>query len=83
MNTHAIGYVHAPQAALTIEQFCDAHHISRTHLHNMTKAGKGPRVMRLGRRVLISAEAAAEWRRSLEQETATAEAKTTGKLGAA
>lgn len=70
MNTHAIGYGYTPQAALTIAQFCDAHHISRTHLHNMCKAGKGPRIFRLGRRVLISAEAAADWRRQLEQETA-------------
>ena len=70
MNQHAIGYGYAtqsPQAALTIAQFCDAHHISRTHLHNMCKVGKGPRMMKLGRRVLISAEAAADWRRRLQQ----------------
>ena len=41
----------------------------RDSLHNMCKVGKGPRMMKLGRRVLISAEAAAEWRRQLEAET--------------
>lgn len=69
MNEHAIGYGYT-SAAYTIAQFCDAHHISRTHLHNMCRAGKGPRMMKLGRRVLISSEAAADWRRQLERETA-------------
>lgn len=70
MNTQAIGYGYAPQqSAFSIAQFCEAHHISRTHLHNMQKAGKGPRLMRLGRRVLISAEAAADWRRQIEADT--------------
>lgn len=74
MNKDAIGHGYTPASAYSIAQFCDAHHISRTHLHNMCKAGKGPRMMKLGRRVLISAEAAADWRRQLEQETATAAA---------
>lgn len=70
MNTQAIGHGYTPQqSAFSIAQFCEAHHISRTHLHNMQKAGKGPRLMRLGRRVLISAEAAADWRRQLEVDT--------------
>jgi hypothetical protein len=74
MNKDAIGYGFTPQSAYSIAQFCDAHHISRTHLHNMCKVGRGPRMMKLGRRVLISAEAAADWRRQLEQETAAAAA---------
>lgn len=53
----------------TIPQFCDAHNISRTHLYELIKAGKGPRLMKLGRRVLISAEAASEWRHRIEAET--------------
>lgn len=72
MNTHAIGLGYVPQSAYSIAQFCDAHHISRTHLHNMCKAGRGPRMMKLGRRVLISAEAAADWRRQIEAETTKA-----------
>jgi hypothetical protein len=72
MNKFAIGHGYTPTStpsAFTIAQFCDAHHISRTHLHNMCKVGKGPRMMKLGRRVLISAEAAADWRRQLEAES--------------
>lgn len=72
MNKHSIGhgYTPAPRAAYTIAQFCDEHCISRTHLHHLTKAGKGPRLMKLGRRILISAEAAADWRREVESATA-------------
>jgi hypothetical protein len=58
----------APTMARTIREFCAGHRISRTHFHNLRKAGKGPRVMRLGRRVLITPEAEADWHAQLEQE---------------
>lgn len=67
MNKHAIGRGYLPQSAFTIAEFCDAHRISRTHLHNLMKAGKGPRVMKVGRRVLISPEAGADWRKAMEE----------------
>lgn len=54
-----------PQA-YTIEAFCEAHGFSRAHYFNQAKEGRGPRVMRVGSRVLISKEAAAEWRRERE-----------------
>lgn len=77
MNNHAIGYGYVSRAAeaedrhpaFTIAEFCTAHRISRTHLHNLMRTGRGPRVMKLGRRVLIAAEAAADWRRQLEAES--------------
>lgn len=69
MDKFAPGHGYLPQAAYTIAEFCDAHRISRTHLHNLTKAGQGPRLMKVGRRVLISPEAAADWRRQLEEST--------------
>lgn len=53
----------------TILGFCEAHKISRTHLHEISRAGRGPKVMKVGRRVLISAEAAADWRKQMEQAT--------------
>jgi hypothetical protein len=56
-------------AAYSIDQFCIAHgNICRASYYNMKKAGKGPREMRVGSRVLISQEAAAEWRRAREAE---------------
>ena len=55
----------------TIAEFCADHRMSRTTLHYLEKAGKAPRMMTVGRRVYITAEAAAEWRRRMEEETAT------------
>jgi predicted DNA-binding transcriptional regulator AlpA len=52
--------------AYTIDEFCRSHGFSRAHYFNMQKDGQGPRVMRLGSRVLISREAAADWRVSRE-----------------
>lgn len=53
-------------AVYTVASFCATHHISRTHLHTLEKGGNGPRRMKVGSRVLISAEAAAEWRKAME-----------------
>lgn len=55
--------------ASTVPQFCDQHHISKVHFYNLVKQGKGPRLMKLGRRTLISSEAAADWRARMEAET--------------
>ncbi len=52
--------------AFTIDEFCRAHGFSRAHYFNLQKLGMGPRVMRVGSRVLVSREAAAEWRRARE-----------------
>jgi hypothetical protein len=60
-------------AAYTIPEFCVSHRISRTALYGLWTAGKGPRRIQVGTgrssKVLISAEAAADWRR--EREAAT------------
>lgn len=53
----------------TIPQFCDSHNLSRTHFYALLKEGKGPRLMKVGRRSLISAESAAAWRKRMEDET--------------
>jgi hypothetical protein len=55
--------------ALTIPQFCKSHNISEAFYYELQKQGRGPRTMRVGRRRLISLEAAKEWR---EQNTAAA-----------
>lgn len=59
----------APQEGplvFTVNSFCEAHCISRTHLYALEKAGCGPRRMKVGRRVLITAEAARAWRAQME-----------------
>jgi predicted DNA-binding transcriptional regulator AlpA len=48
--------------ALSVEQFCRAHSISIGFFYELLKRGKGPRLMKLGTRTLISFEEAARWR---------------------
>ena len=55
-----------PRAAFTVAEFCEAHRISQAKYYEMKKEGWGPVEMEVGRRRLISYEAAAEWRRERE-----------------
>ncbi|NEX63460.1 hypothetical protein [Noviherbaspirillum galbum] len=58
------------KASFTIAQFCAEHgNISKSFFHKLVNDGKGPRIMKIGRRTLISAEAAAEWRSEMEKQT--------------
>lgn len=55
------------RGAYTIPEFCEAHRISQSMYFKLRNAGLGPRVMRAGRRVTISMEAATAWRRAREK----------------
>ena len=68
MTPHSITLGQRP--ASTIDQFCQDHSIGRTLLYQLIKDGKGPRLIKAGRRTLISAEAAADWRARMEEEAA-------------
>ena len=48
-----------------VNAFCDAHSISRALFYQLLKDGKAPCIIKLGRRTLISVEAASEWRERL------------------
>ena len=39
--------------AQTVEEFCQAHRISRGTFYNLLKDGRGPRVMKVGARTLV------------------------------
>ena len=54
----------------TREEFCEAHRISEPMYFKLRRAGLGPREMRGMRKILISCEAAAEWRRAREKSAA-------------
>lgn len=71
-NGNAPGISGSPShcSAYSIDAFCKAHDISRAFFYELGDAGLGPRLMKLGRRVLISQEAAADWRRETEERTA-------------
>jgi len=58
--------------AFTIAEFCRAHRMSQTHYFALKKDGLGPDEMEVGRRRIISFEAAARWRAA--REAAAAEA---------
>lgn len=54
------------KSAVGIEEFCRAHSISKSFYYLLKQEGRQPCEMRVGNRVLISNEAAAEWRRKCE-----------------
>jgi hypothetical protein len=49
----------------TVQQFCADHQISKSKLYELFGTGDGPAAVRVGRRVLITAEAAKAWRQKL------------------
>ena len=58
----------------SVAEFCREHGISRGLFYNMLREGRGPRVIKAGRRTLISREAAEDWRRRMEGAAQTGEA---------
>jgi hypothetical protein len=59
--------------AFSINEFCRRHMMSRGTYNRLRDQGRGPREIKLVERVLISREAAADWRKQLEVATATAQ----------
>jgi predicted DNA-binding transcriptional regulator AlpA len=57
--------------AYSVREFCQAHGISRALFYKLEAAGRGPRVMKIGRRTLISKVAAEEWRSHIETDRLT------------
>ena len=49
-----------------IPSFCKAYGIGRSTLYRLWNEDNGPAVMRVGRRRIISREAADEWRKRVE-----------------
>lgn len=57
-----------PPLAMTIAEFCKAFRISEGFFYKLRREGRGPREMRMGRRTLISMDAADEWRITWEEQ---------------
>lgn len=57
------------RAAYSIGDFCAAHGFTKPTLYKIMRAGDGLRIMRVGRRVPISHEAAADWRNEIEMKS--------------
>jgi len=59
--------------AYSVAEFCRQHGISRGLFYNLLREGHGPRVIKAGRRTLISSKAAEEWRQRMETPSKTGE----------
>lgn len=58
------------KTCFTVYEFCHEHGgISKVFFYKLLKLGKGPRLMKVGRRTLITAEAAADWRKQMEMDS--------------
>jgi len=61
-------------AAFTINEFCQRFRVSRSALYALWRAGRGPKIFRIGRSARISTDAAKEW--VAEREAATVQTVT-------
>jgi hypothetical protein len=66
------------RGAYTIPEFCNRYRISTAFFFKLQAQGKGPRMMEVGRRKLVSRQADADWCREREE----AAAQTAGAEGA-
>lgn len=58
----------ATKAAYTVKEFCEAHGVSQTTFYEAQREGWAPRIMRIGAKgIRISVEAAADWRKQMEE----------------
>ena len=60
-----ISHVSQEILAYSILQFCEAHNLSRATFYNLLRDKKAPAIMKVGRRTLITAEAAKAWREKM------------------
>lgn len=64
---HTCAAVQVGPAVYSVKTFCDAHDITKVTFYKLLKDGTAPRIMKVGARTLISLEAAADWRRQMEE----------------
>lgn len=58
--------MHIDNQTQSIKEFCKANGISESFFYKLRKQGRAPRTLSVGRRTLITAEAAEEWRKLME-----------------
>ena len=56
--------------ALSIKEFCRRYGISDSFFYKLQREGKGPRTIKIAGRKMITKEAAADWQRAREAESA-------------
>ena len=55
------------QKAYTVAEFLDVYRISRSTFYRLLQSGDAPAVMRVGRKLLISVDAAENWAKARVQ----------------
>jgi predicted DNA-binding transcriptional regulator AlpA len=87
LQAHAVnGKGERSQPSLqSVPAFCADNGVSRSLFYRLVKDGRGPRLTKISRRTLISAESAADWRARMERETVISggEVRPTTREGAA
>ena len=53
-----------PRMGLSIAEFCGTFGVSQSHYRNLRRQKRGPKEIRLGRRVIITVRDAQEWART-------------------
>jgi predicted DNA-binding transcriptional regulator AlpA len=61
--------------ARSIDEFAKANRFSRSTFYNLMKHGKAPKTFLVGRRRLVSDQAAAEWQRAMEDQASAMDGK--------
>lgn len=56
------------QEAYTISEFCKAFRISRPHFDKLRKINRGPHVLKVGQKSIITQQAVQTWLIKLEEE---------------
>ncbi|WP_434115828.1 hypothetical protein [Paraburkholderia caffeinilytica] len=56
----------------SIDEFCDAYHLSRSFYYRLRNTARGPRETRLGRKVIVTVSDAREWEERMRRQHHTA-----------
>ncbi|MGC2048293.1 MAG: hypothetical protein WA635_06760 [Gallionella sp.] len=62
------------QRAYSISDFCKAYGFSRATFYNLQKSGQAPDTLKIGKRPIITIEAADRWQKKLEAQSREAQA---------
>ena len=75
MHVMKVRNQYAKYGASSINEFCENYDISRAFFYKLLKAGKGPDIMKVGNRTLVSFDAAERWCKQIEASSSNGSAE--------
>ena len=60
--------------SMSVDVFCERHGLSRSTFYRLLRRREGPATMKVGKRLLVSRESAADWRALMTKQTVATEA---------